>query len=158
MEVVVFCGSMLESVFTAGKWYNDNMKKEYLERVSYPTDLTDEQWAILEPLFVGMREYKYSKRELLNALLYVVDSGCKWRQLPHDFPVWQTVYSFFRRATKKGLWNKVLEHLVKVTRQKAGRNSNPSYAIIDSQSVKSVYASDQRGFDGGKKRKAEKDT
>lgn len=131
------------------------MKKDYLERQSYPTDLTDSQWAIIAPLFVGMREYKYSKRELLNAVFYVVDSGCKWRQLPHDFPKWQTVYSFFRRSIEKNLWNKILEHLVKVTRKKAERNPNPSYALIDSQSVKTAYASDQRGFDGGKKRKDE---
>jgi len=131
------------------------MKKDYLERQSYPTDLTDSQWAIIAPLFVGMREYKYSKRELLNAVFYVVDSGCKWRQLPHDFPKWQTVYSFFRRSIEKNLWNKILEHLVKVTRKKAGRNPNPSYALIDSQSVKTAYANDQRGFDGGKKRKDE---
>ena len=133
------------------------MKKDYLERQSYPTDLTDSQWAIIAPLFVGMREYKYSKRELLNAVLYVVDSGCKWRQLPHDFPKWQTVYSFFRRSIEKNLWDKILEHLVKVTRKKAERNPNPSYALIDSQSVKTAYASDQRGFDGGKKRKDEND-
>ena len=124
------------------------MKKDYLERQSYPTDLTDSQWAIIAPLFVGMRE-------LLNAVLYVVDSGCKWRQLPHDFPKWQTVYSFFRRSIEKNLWDKILEHLVKVTRKKAERNPNPSYALIDSQSVKTAYASDQRGFDGGKKRKDE---
>ena len=55
------------------------MKKDYIERQSYPTDLTDEQWAVIEPLFVGMSEYKHSKRELTNAVLYLVDSGCKWR-------------------------------------------------------------------------------
>ncbi len=88
------------------------MKKDYLARQSYPTDLTDEQWAVIEPLFVGMREYKYSKREILNAVLYVVDSSCKWRQLPHDLPTWQTVYSFFRRAKISGLWDKMLRHLV----------------------------------------------
>lgn len=132
------------------------MKKDYEERQSYPTDLTDEQWARIAHLFLGMREYKYSKRELLNALLYVVDSGCKWRQLPHDFPVWQTVYSFFRRATENGLWDKILQHLVDVTRKKEGRNPNPTYAIIDSQSVKTVYASEQVGFDGGKKNKGRK--
>ena len=126
------------------------MKRDYEQRQGYPTDLTDTQWVQIEPLFVGMREYKHSKRELLNAVLYVVDSGCKWR------PAWQTVYSFFRRANEKGLWDNILEHMVKVTRQKAGRNPNPSYALIDSQSVKTAYASEQRGFDGGKKRKAGK--
>jgi putative transposase len=129
------------------------MKKENELRKSYPTDLTDKQWAEIAPLFVGMREYKYSKRELMNAVLYLVDSGCKWRQLPHDFPAWQTVYSFFRRAKESGLWDKILQHLVEVTRRRAGRNTNPTYAIIDSQSVNTAYASEQVGFDGGKKRK-----
>ena len=88
------------------------MKNDYLKRKSYPTDLTDSQWAIIAPLFNGMREYKYSKRELLNAVLYVVDNGCKLRALPHEFPAWQTVYSFFRRAKETGLWDKILQHLV----------------------------------------------
>ena len=97
------------------------MKKDYLNRKAYPTDLTDSQWAIIEPLFVGMREYKYSKRELLNAVLYVVDNGCKWRALPHEFPACQTVYSFFRRAKETGLWDKILQHLVE-SRKKSESN------------------------------------
>ena len=129
------------------------MKKDYLNRNPYPTDLTDSQWAVIAPLFKGMREYKYSKRELLNAVLYVVDNGCKWRALPHEFPAWQTVYSFFRRAKETGLWDKILQHLVKVTRRRAGRNPNPTYAIIDSQSVDTAYKSEQVGYDGGKKTK-----
>lgn len=129
------------------------MEKE--KRQGYPTDLTDKQWAVIEPLFVGMRNRKYEKRELVNAVLYLIDNGCKWRSLPHDFPNWKTVYSFFSRANKKGLWNKILEQVVKITRLNAGRNPNPSYALIDSQSVKTVYASEQIGYDGGKKRKDE---
>ena len=127
------------------------MKKDYMERQSYPTDLTDNQWAEIEPLFVGMREYKYSKRELLNAVLYLMDK-------PHDFPPYSTVHSFYRRARISGLWDKILQHLVEVTRTRAERNPNPTYAIIDSQSVKTVYASEQIGFDGGKKTKAENAT
>ena len=129
------------------------MKKDTLNRKAYSTDLTDSQWAVIAPLFKGMREYKYSKRELLNAVLYLVDNGCKWRALPHEFPAWQTVYSFFRRAKETGLWDKILQHLVKVTRRRAGRNPNPTYAIIDSQSVDTAYKSEQVGFDGGKKTK-----
>ena len=128
-----------------------------IERKSYPTDLTDEQWEEIAPLFAGMREYKYSKRELTNAVLYLVDSGCKWRQLPHDFPPVFTVHSFYRRARLSGLWDNILEHLVKVTRENASRDSNPTYALIDSQSVKTAYSSEQIGFDGGKKRKEESD-
>ena len=123
------------------------------KRKAYPTDLTDSQWAVIAPLFKGMREYKYSKRELLNAVLYLVDNGCKWRALPQEFPAWQTVYSFFRRAKETGLWDKILQHLVKVTRRRAGRNPNPTYAIIDSQSVDTAYKSEQVGYDGGKKTK-----
>ena len=125
------------------------------ERKSYPSDLTDEQWAEIEPLYSGTRTYTWSKRELTNAVLYLVDSGCKWRQLPHDFPPYSTVHSFYRRARISGLWDKILEHLVKRSRKNAGRKESPSYSIIDSHSVKTVGASEQRGIDGGKKQKAE---
>ena len=129
------------------------MKKEYLDRQSYSTDLTDEQWKAIEPLFVGMREYKYSKRELLNALLYLVKTGCQWRNLPHDFPPYSTVHSFYRRARLSGLWDRILAHLVKLTQQKAGLPEEPTEVLIDSQRVKTTGAVDQKGFDMGKKRK-----
>ena len=116
------------------------MKNDYLNRKAYSTDLTDSQWAVIAPLFKGMREYKYSKRELVNGVL------CRMK-------AWQTVYSFFRRAKETGLWDNILQHLVEVTRSRAGRNPNPTYAIIDSQSVDTAYKSEQVGFDGGKKTK-----
>ena len=84
-------------------------------RKSYPSDLTDKQWEEIAPLYVGMRNCTWSKRELTDAVLYLVDSGCKWRQLPHDFPPYSTVHSFYRRARISGLWDKILEHLVKKT-------------------------------------------
>ena len=90
---------------------------------------------------------------LLNAVLYLVDNGCKWRALPHEFPPYSTVHSFYRRARLSGFWDKILQHLVKVTRRSAGRNQNPTYSFIDSQSVDTAYASEQIGFDGGKKTK-----
>ena len=124
-------------------------------REKYKTDLTDEQWKIIEPLFVGMRKRKWEKRELVNAVLYLVKTGCQWRNLPHDFPPAFTVHSFYRRARLSGLWDRILQHLVKLTRINAGRNPEPSYAIIDSQSVKTTSANEQRGYDGGKKRKDE---
>ena len=123
------------------------------ERKSYPSDLTDKQWEEIAPLYSGMRTRQWSKRELTNAVLYLVDSGCKWRQLPHDFPPYSTVHSFYRRARISGLWDRILEHLVARTRKNAGRKEEPSYAIIDSQSVKTVAASEERGIDGGKKQK-----
>ena len=131
---------------------------EEKKRETYPSDLTDKQWEEIAPLYAGMRNSTWSKRELTNAVLYLVESGCKWRQLPHDFPPYSTVHSFYRRARINGLWDKILEHLVKKARINAGRKESPSYAIIDSQSVKTVAASEERGIDGGKKRKAESGT
>ena len=131
---------------------------EEKRRKSNPSDLTDKQWEEIAPLYTGMRNSTWSKRELTDAVLYLVDSGCKWRQLPHDIPPYSTVHSFYRRARISGLWDKILEHLVKKTRTNGGRKESPSYAIIDSQSVKTVAASEERGIDGGKKRKAESGT
>ena len=134
------------------------MKKKQEMRKSYPTDLTDAQWKEIEPLYTGMRNRKWSKRELTNAVLYVTKTGCQWRNLPHDFPPYQTVYSFFSRGQKSGLWEKILVHLVEKIRLDAGRNANPSYALIDSQSAKTVAGSEERGIDGGKKQKEENGT
>jgi putative transposase len=109
----------------------------------------------MKDFFPSGNKSKWDKRELVNAVLYVVKSGCQWRMLPKDFPPYQTVYTFFRRSKQKGVWHKALRSLVERRRVLSGRNANPSYAIIDSQSVKTVSASDERGFDGGKKQKDE---
>ena len=114
------------------------------ERRAYPTDLTDEQWKNIEPLFSGLRTCKWSKRELTNAVLHLVDSGCKWRQLPHDFPPYSTVHSFYRRARIQGLWQNILAHLVRQTRKNAGRAEEPSYAI--GYLAKSPYSSGGKFF------------
>jgi transposase len=134
------------------------MKKEEKRRQAYPSDLTDVQWVEIEPLYSGLREYAWSKRELTDAVLYFVKTGCQWRHLPHDFPPYSTVHSFYRRARLSGLWDKILQQLVVKTREDAGRKAEPSYAIIDSQSVKTVAASEERGIDGEKKRKDESGT
>lgn len=124
-----------------------------ITRKSYATDLTDSQWNVIAPLFSQMRNRKWPKRELVNAVLYVLTTGIQWRNLPHDLPPWKTVYSFFSRAKDTGLWDDIMQMLVEITRQLEGRNAQPSYAIIDSQSVKTICASDERGIDGGKKNK-----
>ena len=136
--------------------YNSRMKEARAEHKPYPTDLTDAQWSEIEPLYSGMRNRKWSKRELTNAVLYIVKTGCQWRQLPHDFPPYQTVYSFFSRGAKSGLWEKILAHLVEKTRKDAGKSAEPHYALIDSQSVKTVADNEKRGIDGGKKAKGRK--
>lgn len=108
----------------------------------YPSDLTDEQWAILAPLVPapkpGGRPPKHDRREIVNALLYVLRGGISWRALPHEYPPWQTVYAYFRCWRDDGTFermNVVLRTQVRVT---AGREPEPSAAILDSQSVKTT--------------------
>jgi putative transposase len=122
--------------------------------MGYSTDLTDKQWSIVEPIFKsnkGQHLAKYSKRDLINAVLYLVKTGCQWRLLPNDFPPHDAVWSFYRRAVKSGKWERAMDILVKKTRTNAGRKPTPSYGLIDSQSAKTTSASEDRGFDGGKK-------
>ena len=111
------------------------------ERHPYPTDLTDAEWAILEPLVPkpksGGRPAR-ERREILDAICYVVRTGCAWRYLPHDFPSWQTVYHYFRLWRLDGTWERIHDALREQARQKAGRTPQPSAGIVDSQSVKTT--------------------
>ena len=119
------------------------------------TDLTDAQWDSIKHHFKHSRHRKHEKRILVNAVLYLNKTGCQWRMLPNDFPPHQTVHSFYRRARISGLWKAILDDLVRKIRVQAKRSETPTYSILDSQSVKTIYASEQRGIDGGKKRKEE---
>jgi putative transposase len=122
--------------------------------MGYPTDLNDKQWGLIEHIFKahkGQHFVEHSKRDLVNAVLYLVKTGCQWRMLPNDFPPWSTVDSFYRRACASGKWEKAMDLLVQKVRKDNGREPSPSYGIVDSQSVKTTSASVERGIDGGKK-------
>lgn len=123
----------------------------------YPSDLSEKQWRRIEDFFErpDPRGSKgiHKKRAVVNAILYVSKSGCQWRMLPQDYPPWGTVYDHFRNWCQRGIWGKVLDELNKDVRKQAGRLEKPSYGVIDSQSVKTQYASHERGFHGGKKDK-----
>ncbi len=111
-------------------------------RRSYPTDLSDEEWEILQPLVPeaapGGRPRAHQTRELLDAIFYVVRGGCAWRLLPHDFPPWQTAYHYFRGWRLDGSWEKIHATLRERTRLEGGRQQAPSAAIVDSQSVRTT--------------------
>lgn len=117
------------------------------ERRSCASDLSDSQWAVIAPMFprAGNRS-KWEKWELVNAVLYFVENGCKWRNLPHDFPPYTTVANFYYAAIRSGLWEEIRAALVERMRTDAGRNADPSYAIINSQSVKTTSAQYHRYY------------
>jgi len=112
----------------------------------YPSDLSDAQWSRLEPLLkesrgrrhAGGRPRKHELRRVVDALLYVVKTGCQWRQLPENFPPWKTVHEQFRWWRDSGVWERVVKALREEGRVGRGRNATPTVAIIDSQSAKTA--------------------
>lgn len=111
-------------------------------REPYPSDLTDEEWELLEPLlpppsWTG-RKREVDLREVLNAIFYQLRTGCQWEYLPHDFPAPGTVYWWFRKFEREGTWEKIHQELYTTTRASLGRHDEPSAAILDSQSVKTT--------------------
>jgi putative transposase len=121
----------------------------------YTSDLTDTEWQLIDYCFPKPsqtgRPREHSYRELVNAIFYLVKTACQWRNVPKDFAPWGTIYHYFRLWKRNGLWVRIHTHLREHVRLEAGRNRQPSAAIIDSQSVKSTECSDQRGYDAGKK-------
>lgn len=108
----------------------------------YESDLTDDEFKILEALlpkaFDDGRPRKYSIREIVNGIFYVEKTGCQWRMLPKDFPKWRSVYGYFYKWSKNGLWERINLELVKSFRKNLGKQEKPSVGIMDSQSVKST--------------------
>lgn len=131
-------------------------------RQRYDTDLTESQWQWVKPHLAeakpGGRPRSTDLREVLNAIFYLLRTGCAWRLLPHDFPPAPTVYGYLRDWEADGTWVRLNTILREQVRERAGRKTDPSAGSIDSQSVKTAGASQEVGFDGGKKVKGRKRT
>jgi len=113
-----------------------------MNRKRYPSDLTNREWVLLQPLLPraksGGRPRKTDLREVINATTYLLRTGCSWRMLPHEFPPWQTVYEYFAAWRKAGIWEGIHTALREQLRIRQGRSATPSAAIVDSQSVRST--------------------
>jgi transposase len=113
-----------------------------MPRPAYPHDLSDAEWAILEPLVPaprpGGRPAKHERREVVNAILYVLRTGCQWRAVPHDLPPWGTVWWYFRQWREDGVWEQINTVLRERVRVRLGREPTPSAAILDSQTAKTT--------------------
>ena len=124
-------------------WTDQHRETYRRQGVGFPSNLTDPEWLVLEPLIPdatpGGRPRKTDMRSAMNAILYLLRTGCPWRYLPRDgFPPRSTVYNIFRKFQVDGTWNSIWDHLYPMLREREGREGSPSAGIIDSQTVKSA--------------------
>jgi putative transposase len=130
-----------------------------MERIPYPSDVTDEQWSLIEshipPEKPGGRPRSVDMRQVINGILYLNRSGCSWRMLPRDLPPWGTVHYYYRRFRRENVWPNIHDHLREQVRIDAGKEKTPSAAIIDSQSVKTAEKGGAAGTTPARKSAAE---
>ena len=123
-------------------WTVENRCRYDRHQLRYPSDLTDAEWALIKPLIPpakrGGRKRQVDEREIVNAVMYILSTGCQWRALPKDLPPRSTVFDYFGRWQRRGTLDRMHHALYVQCRERAGREASPTAAIIDSQSVKSA--------------------